>query len=106
MLTQAGQKRTKSLDEPEVVAVVQPKASPSDGGAKQALENEFECTICRVSDCRAFVDFCFFADSSVADCVLVSFAGLHGGHTLSCALWSHVLWGVLERMVAKEPLMS
>ena len=36
----------------------------------------------------------------------MDFAGLHGGHTLSCALWSYVLRSVFERMVAKEPIMS
>lgn len=46
---QVGQKRTKSMNGPTVVAAKEPQPSSSDGGAKQALENEFECTICRVS---------------------------------------------------------
>ena len=54
---QAGQKRTKSTNEPAVVAATEPQAPPSDGGAKQALENEFECTICRVS----YMDACLLA---------------------------------------------
>ena len=37
------------MNEPAVEAATVPPASLSDGGAKQALENEFECTICRVS---------------------------------------------------------
>lgn len=32
-----------------VVTTAAAEAIASDGGAKQALENEFECTICRVS---------------------------------------------------------
>ena len=44
---QAGQKRTKPVDEPNAL-VEGVQALPADGGAKQALENEFECTICRV----------------------------------------------------------
>ncbi|KAL3144819.1 hypothetical protein ABBQ38_001928 [Trebouxia sp. C0009 RCD-2024] len=43
----AGQKRTKPTNEPAAVAAVEPQAPSSDGGAKKALENEFECTICR-----------------------------------------------------------
>ena len=37
------------MNGPTVVAAKEPQPSSSDGGAKQALENEFECTICRVS---------------------------------------------------------
>lgn len=36
------------MNEAAVVATTAAQASASDGGAKQALENEFECTICRV----------------------------------------------------------
>ena len=46
---QAGHKRTKSVD--ESAAPAEKVAAPAaDSGAKQALENEFECTICRVSN--------------------------------------------------------
>ena len=38
--------------------------------------------------------------------LLVSYAGLYGCHTLSRALWAHVLRRVFVRMVAKEPVMS
>ncbi|DBA95401.1 TPA: hypothetical protein ACH3X3_013276 [Trebouxia sp. C0006] len=42
----AGHKRTKSVD--ESAAPAEKVAAPTaDSGAKQALENEFECTICR-----------------------------------------------------------
>ena len=40
---QAGQKRSKS----EELAAGASTSAP-DGAAKQALENEFECTVCRV----------------------------------------------------------
>lgn len=46
-LVQAGHKRSKSIEEPAVPAQVV-TAPSADVGAKQALENEFECTICRV----------------------------------------------------------
>ena len=52
---QVGQKRTKSMNEPTVVPAKASQAPSSDGGAKQALENEFECTICRVSFVQALV---------------------------------------------------
>lgn len=60
---QAAPKRTKSVDEPAVDLSAEPAApaeptaaiTASDGGAKQALENEFECTICRVSSSTAIV---------------------------------------------------
>ncbi|DBA77531.1 hypothetical protein WJX77_000814 [Trebouxia sp. C0004] len=45
-IAQAGHKRTKSVD--ESAAPAEKVAAPAaDSGAKQALENEFECTICR-----------------------------------------------------------
>lgn len=48
-IVQAGHKRTKSVG--ESAASAEKVAAPAaDSGAKQALENEFECTICRVSN--------------------------------------------------------
>ena len=65
-MLQVGQKRTKSMNEPAKVAAKEPQPSSSDGGAKQALENEFECTICRVSFVEVGLAFIFTA---VALCV-------------------------------------
>lgn len=94
------------MNEPAVEATTVPQASSSDGGAKQALENEFECTICRVSFVEVGLALIYVGSGIYvsADCTM-NLAGLHGGHTLSCALWSHVLWRVFERVVAKEPIM-
>ena len=113
------------MDEPVVVAAIAPQASSSDGGAKQALENEFECTICRVSCVARSADMGITSISnnprvrmltmlrrleidyySMKNLTSLSVAGLHGGHPLSRALRSYVLWRVFVRMVAKESVMS
>ena len=66
---QAGHKRTKSVDDSAAPAekVVAPAA---DNGAKQALENEFECTICRVSN-RAVVELACYQSEDLRTGVLL-----------------------------------
>ena len=66
---QAGHKRTKSVD--ESAAPAEKVATPAaDSGAKQALENEFECTICRVSN-RTVAELACYQSKGLRTCVLL-----------------------------------
>jgi hypothetical protein len=68
-IVQAGHKRTKSVG--ESAASAEKVAAPAaDSGAKQALENEFECTICRVSN-RTVVALACYQSKGLCTCVLL-----------------------------------
>ncbi len=71
---QAGHKRTKSVD--ESAAPVEKVAAPADdSGAKQALENEFECTICRVSNI-AVAELACYKSMVLCTCMLLQTLGM------------------------------